>query len=123
MKPSSRAMNIADVRRVCTAIPIVVVLAGSALGAYTVRVISPDGKVRCEIMLREQGRLMYRVNREDKPVIEASPMVILLDDINLSQDVDLGEAETFQINEKYPWRGVHSQAINHCNGAKIPVTH
>ena len=58
-----------------------------------------------------------------KQVIESSRMVILLKDIGLTQGAKLGDAEDFQINEKYPWRGVHSDAVNRCNGLKIPVMH
>jgi alpha-glucosidase len=35
----------------------------------------------------------------------------------------LGRPERYEINEKYPWRGVHSEAVSHCYGAKIPLTH
>jgi hypothetical protein len=27
------------------------------------------------------------------------------------------------VNEKYPWRGVHAEAVNQCHGVKIPITH
>src|SRR5204863_3130824 len=43
-------------------------------------------------------------------------------DGDLSQGGELGRTETYQINEKYPWRGIHSEAVNHCHGAKALVT-
>src|SRR6185295_15377650 len=41
----------------------------------------------------------------------------------LGAGATLGRAELYKIDEKYPWRGVHSEAVNRCNGAKIPVKH
>jgi alpha-glucosidase len=97
-----------------------------ASGASTpeaVAVASPDGKVRLEVLSRDQRRLEWRITFRGKPVIESSPMVTLVDGTNLSDDVQVGKAQRYRVNEKYPWRGVHSEAVNRCNGAKIPITH
>jgi len=40
-----------------------------------------------------------------------------------TQGVKMGRPLRYNINEEYPWRGVHSKAVNHCKGAKIPLTH
>ncbi len=92
--------------------------AGFAADAMTA--ISPDGKVRFELLLRERA-LGYRVSFNDRLVIEPSMMRVRLDDAELSEGVELGSAERYEVNEKYPWRGVHSEAVNRCNGARIPV--
>ena len=43
--------------------------------------------------------------------------------MNLAQGVDLGKVEPYKVDETYPWNGVHSMAVDKCNGAKIAVTH
>ena len=50
-------------------------------------------------------------------------MRFTVDEVDLTQEAQPGKAETFRIHEKYPWRGIHSEAVNHCNGARIPVVH
>ena len=50
-------------------------------------------------------------------------MGIILDGVDLGQGAEVGHVETYRVREKYPWRGVHSEAINQCNGAKISLKH
>jgi len=50
-------------------------------------------------------------------------MTIHMDRAELSQGVELGGPEHYELNEKYPWRGIHAEAVNRCNGVRIPVTH
>jgi len=100
-----------------------ILAAFECFAADSVAVVSPDGKVRLELFVPAPARLSYKVNFRDKPVIETSALNIVLDNVELTQGIELGKVETYRINEKYPWRGVHSEAVNHCNGARIPVTH
>jgi hypothetical protein len=105
------------------AILFIAVVAMGAEAANPVRISSPDNKIRCEVIVAEKGRLTYSVRFNEKPVIESSSMAIIVDNIDLSQGVEVGEVKTFQVNEKYPWRGVHSQAVDRCNAARIHITH
>src|SRR5262249_43911687 len=41
---------------------------------------------------------------------------------NLGQDVAIKHNDHYHVDEVYAIRGVHSQAINRCNGAKIALT-
>ena len=86
------------------------------------RLLSPDGNVQFEVILHE-ACLKYAVTFRKKPVIAESPVGIVVDGINLAEDVEVGEVRSYQMNETYPWRGVHSQAINHCNGATLSLKH
>jgi alpha-glucosidase len=88
-----------------------------------VRVASPDGKVRFDILLREQSRLSYRVTFRNGVVIEASPLGIVVDGVDLCRGVEAGKVERYRLNERYAWRGVHSEAVNHCNGARLSLKH
>jgi alpha-glucosidase len=94
--------------------------AGRAAELTAVR--SPDGAVRLRL-LQEEGRLRCAVTFRDKPVLEASPLRFTLDGVDLADGAEVGGVETYQINETYPWRGAHSRATNHCNGAKVSVKH
>ena len=87
-----------------------------------VQVASPDGRVKFTLLPNAE-RLTYTVTMGDTTVIEPSPVVMHLDGYDLSAGVVSGAAETFQINETYPWHGVNGTATNHCNGVRIPLEH
>ena len=89
--------------------------------AAQVTVQSPNGKIR--LIVQEQGRLDYRVLFANRPVIETSPLGISVDGVDLGQGARLGEVERYETNEKYPWRGVHSEAVDRSNGARISAMH
>ena len=83
---------------------------------------SPDGNVQFKLLLRE-SRLKFAVSFSDKAVIETSPIVFTVDGADLAEGVETGQVDRYQVSETYPWRGVHSQAGNHCQGAKISLKH
>jgi len=87
-----------------------------------VTVQSPDKGVKFELSLRD-GHLTFAVQRDGHAVIEPSPMRISVDGQELGEGVELGEVETYDIDEQYPWRGPHSMAKNHFRGAKVQVKH
>jgi alpha-glucosidase len=95
----------------------------SALQSNNVSIASPDGKVQLQILLRAQARLSYRVTFKNQPVLEASTLGIVVDGVDLAQGVEVGKAERYRLNERYDWRGVHSEAVNQCNGAKLSLKH
>jgi alpha-glucosidase len=99
-----------------------VVCAPAMFAADALTVASPDNKLRLAFSLRDGG-VAYAVSFNDKPVIESSSLKVIVDDKDLTQGVELGKGESSRTNEKYPWRGVHSEAVNHFNGLKIPATH
>src|SRR5437899_2418186 len=101
---------------------VMAVLAGELYAGSAARVLSPDGAVALKLW-NESGRLRFAVTFKDQPVIESSPLSFTLDGIDLAEGAELGTAKSFEVKETYPWRGVHSQAINHCHGLSIPVTH
>jgi len=101
-------------------------LAGPSLNgsaAAGLQLASPDGKARLEFSWQPQAPLSYRVTFRQQSVIESSPVRILLNGSELSTGVELGQVERYKLDEKYPWRGVHAEAVNQCNGIRIPVTH
>src|SRR5687767_1568491 len=102
---------------------LVAALAGSVCcAAEPVSVKSPDGQVRIELA-DDGGQLTFGVSFRGRSVIERSPMVFGVDDVQLAEDAEQGEAAYYEIDESYPWRGVHSNAINRCRGAKVEFSH
>src|SRR4029077_13801393 len=97
--------------------------AAAPAASEDVTVTSPDGNVQLRLQSRDRSPLSYQVLFQNKPVIETSRLGIKIDGIDLGQGAEVGKAETYQTNEKYACRGVHAQAMNHCNGAKVAVRH
>jgi alpha-glucosidase len=88
-----------------------------------VELASPNGLVEFHLTEREANSLSYEVRFRGKPVIEPSALGIVVDGVNLGFGVEVGGTERYQVDETYPWYGVHSTAINKCNGVRIAVTH
>jgi hypothetical protein len=87
-----------------------------------VEITSPDKAVRVTVAV-EAGRLSYRASFKDRPVIESSPLGIAVDQADLGQDAAIGKVDRYRVDERYPWRGVHSEAVNRCDGARVAVRH
>ena len=103
------------------AAPIFATELSSSFQSNNVSTASPDGRVRFEILPREQSRLGYRVTFRNRVVIEASSLGIVIDGADLGQGVEIGKAERYRLDERYAWRGVHSEAVNRCNGVKFSL--
>src|SRR5262245_1891980 len=73
-----------------------------------ISVASPDGRIRFELLPREQAQLNYRVTFRKKTVIEDSPLGIDIGGVDLCRGVEIGKAERYRSNERYDCRGVHS---------------
>src|SRR5882724_9626959 len=82
---------------------------------------SPDGKIVASISPGEH--LSYTVDFHGKSVLGKSELGISVDGVDLGEHAALsGKPETSTINERYATRGVHTEAVNHCNVAIIPLT-
>jgi hypothetical protein len=73
---------------------------------------SPDGKVKLTITVAPDGRLTWSASLEQTPVIEPSPLGIVVDGINLGVAVQIDRGGPYRVDERYDWRGVHSKAVN-----------
>jgi len=87
-----------------------------------VQVASPDGKVRFTLGSNPE-RLTYTVTLDSATLIEPSALDMRVDGYDLSSGVVFNSLERYEIDETYPWHGVHSTAINRCNGAKVTLAH
>ena len=87
----------------------------------TVTVESPDGKISIEIRVDVNEQLTWSVRRQDKTVLAAAPLGLIVDNNNLGESVTLNAPTTRTFKEQYPTFGNHSIATNHFNEAIIPI--
>jgi alpha-glucosidase len=92
------------------------------MAAERVEVKSPDGTIQLELSLAD-GRVVFSVHRDRRPVIEQSPFGLVVDGVDLSQGTELGAVERYQFDDRYATRGVHSLAVNRGHGVRIPAQH
>src|SRR5258708_5619542 len=83
---------------------------------------SPNGQVQF-ILFAAGSQLWYRVTRKTQIIIETSQLGILIDGVALTRDSTINKIERYRISEKYASRGIHSEATNNCNCARISLTH
>src|SRR5216117_3514974 len=82
------------------------------------RVSSPNGAIDLQLSA-DSARLTYSVTFRGRPVIESSPLGILVDGANLGEEVTLGKVESYHSNDRFPSRGVHAEAVARFRGARI----
>src|SRR6267142_970119 len=92
------------------------------VSAKNVRVVSPDRHLEFQLF-NDQSRLQFRITLGKTPVVETSRLGMRIDEVDLSQNVEIGRVQNYRTNEKYASRGVHSEATDHSNGAKISLRH
>ncbi|HSL22439.1 MAG TPA: glycoside hydrolase family 97 N-terminal domain-containing protein [Vicinamibacterales bacterium] len=98
-------------------------VASAARTDIPVSVASPDGKTAISLWVEPGGRLSWRARRNGHDVIEASPLGIVVDGVHLGQGAAIESAHSYNVDERYAWRGVHAEAINRANGARIVTGH
>ncbi|MHC4740415.1 MAG: glycoside hydrolase family 97 protein [Planctomycetota bacterium] len=99
----------------------VVLLATVAPADAEVTLESWDRNVSGVISTDSEGRLQYELSYRGDIVVEKSPLGITFDNVNLGRDVAIGSTDEYRNDSKYPWRGVHSQAIDRHNGVRITL--
>jgi alpha-glucosidase len=101
---------------------LLAVLPTRTLARERVEVKSPNGEVRLGIST-EGEHLTFAVHRAGRPVIDPSPLGLVVDGTDLGRGAELGEAATYRVDEPYATRGGHSRAVNRCNGVRVSVRH
>jgi alpha-glucosidase len=80
----------------------------------------PNGNVIAIVDPGEQ--LTYSVTFRGQPVVEKSALGITVDGQDLGSSAAVsGKPRTEVINKRYPTRGVHAVAVNHCRETLIPL--
>ena len=86
-------------------------------------VASPKGDLAFHLLNGAEGSLQYELVSGSATIIEPSRIGIVVDGIDLGQGALVETVETYDINERYTSRGVHSVAIDRCRGAKFSLLH
>jgi alpha-glucosidase len=97
--------------------------AAPASGATLLTVTSPNRQVVARFSRDAQGRLTHEIAFRGSPVLEPSPIVLTLDGVAISEGIDAGGIQRDRIDEKYRWHGVHAEAVNRANVARLALTH
>jgi alpha-glucosidase len=85
------------------------------------RVVKSPGGDLAFYLLESDGHLQYKLVSASETVIEPSIIGIVVDGVDMGQGATVEKVEPYEINERYPCRGVHSVAINRCRGAKFSL--
>lgn len=97
-------------------------MANVGFASNEIQVRSPSGLVQFQLFAQE-NRLKFALTFRGQSVIETSPLRFTVDDGDLADSAEIVGTDTYLLNETYPWRGVHSQAVNHCRGLAIALKH
>jgi alpha-glucosidase len=102
--------------------------AQSTSSVAVVEVTSPGGAVSATITPRAPDdasakRLVWLVTLNGQPVLEPSPLGIVVDGRDLGSGVTIVSSQTYKVDETYPWRGVHSAAVNRAKGSRLRLLH
>jgi alpha-glucosidase len=88
-----------------------------------VSVASPNGRIVLTLSVDGAGALTWKAASGGTAVIEPSRAGIRVDGVDLGDGAAIVSSETYRVDEKYPWRGVKSEAVNRANGSRITVRH
>jgi alpha-glucosidase len=84
---------------------------------------SPKGSLEFQLVEASDRSLQYAIRLRRKDVIQMSRLDFTVDDLELAKDSQVTQIKRYEVNETYAWRGVHSRATNHCNGATVSLKH
>jgi alpha-glucosidase len=98
----------------------VALLALFAASDKGISIASPDKRITL-VVSGLDGALGYSARLSDQRAIEPSPLGLIVDGSNLVQGATIDGVDRYQIRETYPWRGVHAEAVNRANGARITL--
>jgi alpha-glucosidase len=99
---------------------LTIVGAGSAPAQVEIK--APGGHVRLNVFT-DKDHPRFEIHAGDVAVLGRSTMGVVVDGVDLGQGAEIGRVESYDGNEVYPTRGVHSKAVNRYSGARIALRH
>src|SRR5664279_391825 len=100
---------------------LAILFTNHVFAAKDIILASPNGYIQIKLF-SDKSRLSFSVNFQGKTVIETSPLVLVVDKVDITYDPKQGKAENFSLNETVPLRGGNSLGQNTCNGLRIAYT-
>lgn len=88
-----------------------------------IRVASPNRAIELVILAGDASRLRLSASLAGRPVLDASPLALTVDGLDLSSGVQVRSVRRTRRRERYPWRGVKARAVDAFNGAVVTLTH
>ena len=98
------------------------VKAATTWNIANIGVKSPNGQLEF-LLIRNNAQLRYQVIFNGRAAIDLSRLTMINDGVDISRDVAVGDVNRYSRKEKYPTRGVHSEANDTCNGVRISIRH
>lgn len=95
-----------------------IIYVGAADG---VSVTSPDGRIVIRVLLIN-NQLSFAVLMNGQQIIDPSQAIFTVDGKDITSNVAFGKAKNYSVNETFPWFGLHSEAVNRCNGSVISLS-
>jgi alpha-glucosidase len=95
--------------------------AGQAASDGILSVASPNTRVVLTVAA-DGGRLTWQATLDGAAVIDRSAIGIVVDEVDLGAAA-IERTKAYRIDERYPWRGVHAEAVNRANGLRITAKH
>lgn len=87
------------------------------------KLASPDESVAVTVDWDAIGGLTIEVTRDGQPVLEPSPIGVVVDGKDLGARSSWSNPQLTTIDETFPWRGNKSEARNHCNQMTADMKH
>ena len=75
------------------------------------------------VVTAETGQLRWKVAAKSNPIIEYSPIGIMIDGNDLGQNAVLNAAVEYRIDDSFPWRGSKAEIKYRANGVRFSVAH
>jgi alpha-glucosidase len=97
--------------------------ASSLAAPYEISIGSPDRNLLFRFFIGIEEDPRFRITYRGVNVIEPSALTMIVDGRNLCQDTAITKIVRYRVDERYETRGVHRSAVNHCNGARMGMTH
>src|SRR5256884_1181081 len=84
----------------------------------TLAISSPNGTVEFRLLpgTEPAPRLHFDITFRSRPVIEASPLSMVVDGVDLGQGVAVGQVESYEANQRNSRRGEQEEAANRLKG-------
>lgn len=81
-------------------------------------ILSPDSTIKLTTFI-QNNKAFYQVSYNNQPVIKQSALGLIVNNANVNQVSKLDTLIASSHNETYPWRGVHSTAVNNYNEGQL----
>ena len=91
-----------------------------SFAADTTVVKSPDGRIQFNLFIKS-NHLQFTVKSINRPVIQSSPLSLIINGIDFGKNVSITEVQRGSVNNSFPVLGVHSTAINNYLSAVVTL--